>query len=91
MELASTTSANRTRNDGQGTMQITLPDDPDLETQAIAAGFATIEDYVRVLLDRDAERVAIQQGIDAMRAGKVQSFEEFDSAFRRRHQIPSQS
>lgn len=55
MELASTTSANRTRNDGQGTMQITLPDDPDLETQAIAAGFATIEDYVRVLLDRDAE------------------------------------
>jgi len=72
-------------------MQITLPDDLDLQSQAIEAGFATVEDYVRVLLERDAERVAIQQGIDDMRAGRVRPLEEFDAEFRRKHQIPSQS
>jgi len=71
-------------------MQITLPDDLDLQSQAIAAGFATVEDYVHVLLNRDAERVAIQQGIDAMRSGKVRPFEEFAAEFRRKHQVPTQ-
>ena len=70
-------------------MRITLPDDPDLQTQATAAGFASVEDYVRVLLERDAERVAIQQGIDDMSAGRVRPLEEFDAEFRRKHQIPS--
>ena len=71
-------------------MQITLPDDLDLERQANAAGFATVQEYVRVLLERDAERVALQQGIDDLQAGRVQSLEDFDAEFRQRHQIPSQ-
>jgi hypothetical protein len=46
---------------------------------------------VDALLERDAERVAIQQGIDDMHAGRVRPLEEFDAEFRRKHQIPSQS
>ncbi len=34
-------------------------------------------------LDRDAERVAIQQGIDDMNAGRTRPFEEFDAELRR--------
>ena len=64
-------------------MKIELPNDRDFQAQAIAAGFATIEDYVVTLLDRDAERVAIQEGIDAMRAGDTQPFDEFDAELRR--------
>lgn len=63
-------------------MQIEIPDSPDFQSQAISAGFASIEDYVLTLLNRDAERVAIQQGIDDMKAGRVQPFEEFDTELR---------
>ena len=63
-------------------MQITLPDDGQLQAQAIAAGFDSIEDYVHGLLKRDAERVAIQQGIDDMHAGHCQPFEEVDREIR---------
>lgn len=35
-------------------MQITLPDDPALRERALAAGFATVEAYVRDLVKRDA-------------------------------------
>lgn len=64
-------------------MIIELPNDRDIQSQAIAAGFATVEDYVRTLLDRDAERVAIQEGIDDMNAGRMQPFEEVDAEIRR--------
>jgi hypothetical protein len=64
-------------------MKIELPNDRDFQTQAIAAGFSTIEDYLVTLFDRDAERVAIQQGIDDLKAGRVRPFEEFDAELRR--------
>jgi hypothetical protein len=64
-------------------MIIELPNDRDLKGQAVAAGFSSIEDYVISLLDRDAERVAIQEGIDAMRLGDMRPFEEFDEQLRR--------
>lgn len=63
-------------------MQIEIPDSPDFQSQAISAGFASVEDYVLTLLNRDAERVAIQQGIDDMKAGRVQPFDEFDAELR---------
>ncbi|HWL07094.1 MAG TPA: hypothetical protein VNQ76_01655 [Planctomicrobium sp.] len=63
-------------------MQIELPKDRDVKAQAIAAGFSTVEDYVATLIDRDAERIAIQEGIDAMRTGDMQPFEEFDAELR---------
>ena len=63
-------------------MKIELPNDRDFQAQAVAAGFATVEDYVVTLLDRDAERVAIQQGIDDMNAGRMRPFAEFDAELR---------
>ena len=56
--------------------------------QAVAAGYASVELYVQDLLDRDAERLAIQEGIDALEAGQVSDFDEFDLAFRDRNEIP---
>ena len=64
-------------------MIIELPDDRDIKSQAIAAGFSAVEDYVKALLDRDAERVAIQQGIDDMNSGRMQPLAEVDAEIRR--------
>lgn len=61
-------------------MMIEVPS--DAQHQATSAGFATVEDYVAELLVRDAERVAIQKGIDEWKAGRVRSFDEFDRELR---------
>lgn len=65
-------------------MIIDLQTDRDIKSQALAAGFATVEDYLLTLLDRDAERVAIQEGIDAMNAGDMQPWEEVDAEIRQK-------
>jgi len=64
-------------------MMINLDTDRDIKSQAIAAGFATIEDYMMTLLDRDAERLAIQEGINDMNAGRMQPWDEVDAEIRR--------
>lgn len=64
-------------------MKIDLPNDRDFQTQATAAGFSTVEDYLVTLFDRDAERLAIQQGIDDINARRVRPFDEFDAELRR--------
>jgi predicted transcriptional regulator len=69
-------------------MIIELHTDRDIKSQANAAGFATVEDYVMTLLDRDAERVAIQEGIDDMNAGRMQPWEEVDAEIRREFGFP---
>ncbi len=63
-------------------MQINLPDDPRIQGLAAAAGYASVEDYVFSLIERDTERIAIQQGLDAMKAGRTRPFEEFDADLR---------
>ena len=63
----------------------------DLQAQAVAAGFATAEDYVAVLAERDAERVAIQTGIDDWKAGRHQPFKEFDRQLRNDFDSPSRA
>ncbi|MGE0378527.1 MAG: hypothetical protein AB7I48_26935 [Planctomycetaceae bacterium] len=68
-------------------MQIEIPDDLKIREQAVAAGFASVEDYVTTLLDRDAERVAIRAGLDAMTAGRTRPFEEFDREFREQNHL----
>jgi hypothetical protein len=60
-------------------MTVDLPNDRDYQAQAVAAGYSSLEDYLVTLLDRDAERVAIQNGINDIRAGHVRPFEEFDA------------
>lgn len=60
-------------------------DDGSLLAQAIAAGYASVDQYVQSLVEQDAERLAIQQGVDAARGGRVRPFEEFDRELRAKH------
>ncbi len=64
-------------------MEIILPD--DAEQQLVAAGYASVEQYIHSLVRRDRERLAIEEGIAAMKEGKVQDFDHFDREFRQRH------
>jgi len=57
----------------------------DVQSQAAAAGFATVELYIQNLLDRDADRLAIQEGVDAFQTGRHRSFDEFDRGFREKN------
>lgn len=66
-------------------MQIKLPE--DTESQSLAAGFASVEQYVHSLVLRDRERLAIEEGISAMKEGRLQDFDEFDRDFRKTHSI----
>ncbi len=61
-------------------MQIEIGD--EIQNQALEAGFANPELYVAQLLERDAERIAIQRGIDDWRAGRVQSLDDVDRELR---------
>lgn len=60
-------------------------DEETFRKQAAAAGFASVEVYIHSLLQRDAERLAIQAGFDAIKAGRCRPFELFDREFRERY------
>ena len=62
--------------------------EPTLLDQAAAAGYASVEHYLQSLIERDAERLAIQEGLEAAREGRVRPFDEFDREFRERHGLP---
>jgi Arc/MetJ-type ribon-helix-helix transcriptional regulator len=74
-------------------MHIELPQDLIQRVQRrTAAGEGITEaEVIRKALDaldwQDNERKAIQAGIDAMREGRVQDFDEFDRDFRERNGI----
>ena len=61
-------------------MQIQLPD--DTEQLSLAAGFASVDQFVNDLVRKERERLAIQEGINAMEAGQVVDFDDFDREFR---------
>ena len=69
-------------------MQIELPRDivERVQQRAAAGRGGTEVDVIRQALDlldwHDQERQAIQEGIDAWRAGDVKPFDEFDREFR---------
>jgi hypothetical protein len=62
--------------------------DPAIQGQAVAAGYSDVNLYIRSLLERDADRLAVQQGIESMKAGRVRPFDEFDRDFRARNGLP---
>ena len=62
-------------------------DEATIQNQAAAAGFATVELYIQNLLKRDADRLAIQEGLDAFKAGRHRPFEDFDAEFRTRNNL----
>jgi Arc/MetJ-type ribon-helix-helix transcriptional regulator len=74
-------------------MQLELPQDLIERVQLrAAAGHGVSEaDVIRKALDsldwHDQERRAIQEGIDAWRAGDVQDLDEFDREFRAKNGI----
>ncbi|HWL08243.1 MAG TPA: hypothetical protein VNQ76_07560 [Planctomicrobium sp.] len=69
-------------------MQITLPDSPRLTEQANAAGYLSVEQYVLDLLERDADRMAILQGLADMKAGRGRPAEEVEAKLRREVGLP---
>jgi len=69
-------------------MQLVDIDERTVLEQAAAAGFATPELYIQSLLERDAERLAIQEGIDSYKAGRHRPFDEFEQEFRERNGLP---
>lgn len=70
-------------------MQITLPDSPRLRDQARAAGYLSVEQYVMDLLDRDADRVAIMQGLADLKAGRCRPAVEVEADLRQELGLPS--
>lgn len=63
-------------------MQITLPDSSRFQDQAQAAGFVSLEQYVMDLLDRDADRVSIRQGLADLEAGRCRPSAEVEADLR---------
>jgi Arc/MetJ-type ribon-helix-helix transcriptional regulator len=74
-------------------MQIDLPQDvvERVQKRAAAGNGATEAEVIRRALDsldwQDQERQAIQEGIDAWRAGDAQDLDAFDAEFRARNGI----
>ncbi|MEX0642688.1 MAG: ribbon-helix-helix protein, CopG family [Pirellulales bacterium] len=72
-------------------MQIDLPQDlvERVQKRAAAGNCATEAEVIRRALDsldwQDQERKAIQEGIDAWRAGDAQDLDVFDAEFRARN------
>ena len=68
-------------------MQIQIPD--DIQQLSISAGFASVDQFVNSLLHKERERLAIQAGIEAMDAGLVTDFADFDREFRKQNGLKS--
>ena len=74
-------------------MHVELPQDLVERVQKrAAAGYGeTVADVIRRALDsldwHDQERQAIQEGIDAWRAGDTQELDDFDAEFRTKNGI----
>lgn len=62
---------------------MTLPDGARLTEQANAAGYLSVEQYILDLLERDADRVAIMQGLADMKAGRGRAAAEVEAELRR--------
>ena len=68
-------------------MTIVLNLDDETRRQSVEAGFASVEEYLHSLIQRDRNRMAILKGIQDADSGNVRSFQEFDQEFRARHNI----
>lgn len=66
-------------------MTIELQLDDDTKRQSVDAGFASVEEYLLNLLQRDKNRLAILKGIQDADSGNVRPFEDFDQEFQAKH------
>lgn len=64
-----------------------------IQRQLASGSYSSPDELLREALaaleTRDAEVVAIQEGIDDMEAGRVMPLREFDREFRRRNGLPA--
>lgn len=74
-------------------MQIAIPLDKEefVKQLATEAGYASVEQYVIQLIERDSERKAIKQALNEMEQGLGRPFDEFDRDFRAKHGLPAAS
>lgn len=74
-------------------MNLNIPDDltDRIRKRASASLGVTEVDVIRKALDsldwHDSERVAMQEGIDALQEGRMRAFDAFDRDFRQQHNI----
>jgi hypothetical protein len=66
-------------------IEIHLNDDAKL--QSIEAGYASVEDYLYSLLQKDQNRLACLKGLQDVESGNTRPFDEFDAEFRKKHEI----
>jgi hypothetical protein len=59
----------------------------DTKIQSIEAGYASVEDYLHSLLQRDRARLACLKGLQDVDTGNIRPFDDFDSEFRKKHGI----
>jgi putative addiction module CopG family antidote len=60
-----------------------------LATGSYSSHDELLREAVAALESRDAEVLAIQEGIEDMEAGRVRPFREFDREFRQRNGLPA--
>jgi putative addiction module CopG family antidote len=76
-------------------MSIDVPPDVmnAIQRQIASGAYSSPDQLLREALaaleSRDAEVLAIQEGIDDMEAGRVKPLREFDREFRRRNGLPA--
>jgi hypothetical protein len=68
-------------------MTIELQLDDDTKRQSVEAGFASVEEYLHNLLQRDKKRLAILKGIQDADSGNVRPFEDFHQEFQAKYGI----
>lgn len=68
-------------------MAIEIHLDEDAKLQSIEAGYASVEDYLHSLLQRDRNRLACLKGMQDVESGNTRPFEKFDAEFRKKHGI----
>lgn len=74
-------------------MLIAIPSEKEefVKHLATEAGYASVEQYVIQLIERDSERMAVKHALWEMEQGLGRSFDEFDREFRAKHGMPSAS
>ena len=72
-------------------MELNQFNETAIQSQAVSAGFATVALYIQDLLERDADRLAIEKGITALKAQQHRPFDEFDREFREKNGLAPRS
>jgi|GEM_PF-1530620 len=68
-------------------MQIHISNVDEARQMARSAGFDNVEEYVNRLIKNEADLLAIREGIEDAKAGRIRTLDEFDAEFRRQRNI----